>query len=274
MDRGSLSKLPIHFLLIIGGIAAITPFLWMVSTSLKLPPEALKFPPSLLPHIPQWSNYLEAWREAPFARYFLNTIIVSTSVVASVLLTSALAAFAFSWLEFRGREALFVGFLSMMMVPMVVYLVPSYIILSKLHWLDTYWALIVPWGANVFSIFLLRQHFKTIPRDLYDAAIIDGCSPFGFLWRVVLPLSKAILVTVALFSLIGSWNSFMWPLVVTNSDKMRIIQVGLANFSQESGTRWTLLMAASTFCVAPLLLVFFFAQKKIISSFARSGLKE
>lgn len=220
-----------------------------------------------------WSNYLRAWNKVDFPRYFFNTILVSVTVMISVLITSCMSAYAFAKMEFAGRDKLFIGFLSMMMVPMPVYLVPSYIILSKLNWIDTYWALIVPWLAHVFSIFLLRQHFKTIPRDLYDAAKIDGCSDWIFLWKIVVPLSKSVLITAGLFSLIGSWNSFMWPLIVTNSPDLRVIQVGLSYFSQEQGTDHELLMAASTFCIMPILIVFFFAQKRIISSFARSGLK-
>jgi len=264
----------LYLILTAGSLTMILPFFWMLATSLKTPPEALRFPPTFIPEIFDFSNYVEAWRAVPFLTYFLNTIFVAFSVMLLVLTTSSLAAYAFARMEFPGRETIFLLFLSMMMVPMPVYLVPSYVILSRLGWVDSYYALIVPWAAHVFSIFWLRQHFRTIPNDLYDAATIDGCSRFGFLWRIMIPLSKSILVAVALFSLIGSWNSFMWPLVVTNSVSKRIIQVGLAYFSTEQGTQYTLMMAAATFCIAPLLILFFIAQKQIISSFARSGLKE
>jgi len=264
----------LYLTLALGSVTMILPFFWMFSTSLKTPPEALRFPPTWIPKVFDFSNYVNAWRAVPFPLYFLNTIFVAVSVMILVLITSSLAAYAFARMQFVGRETLFLLFLSMMMVPMPVYLVPSYVILSKLAWVDTYYALIIPWAAHVFSIFWLRQHFRTVPNDLYDAATIDGCSRFGFLWRVMIPLSKSVLVAVALFSLIGSWNSFMWPLVVTNSVSKRIIQVGLAYFSTEQGTQYTLMMAAATFCIAPLLAIFFVAQKQIISSFARSGLKE
>ena len=267
--RGTL-----YLMLTVGSVTMILPFLWMISTSLKTPPEALRFPPTWFPQIFDFSNYVDAWRAVPFPLYFLNTVFVAFTVMIVVLMTSSLAAYAFARMNFPGRETIFLLFLSMMMVPMPVYLVPSYVILSRLGWVDTYYALIVPWAAHVFSIFWLRQHFRTVPNDLYDAATIDGCSRFGFLWRVMIPLSKSVLVAVALFSVIGSWNSFMWPLVVTNSVSKRMIQVGLAYFSTEQGTQYTLMMAAATFCIAPLLIVFFIAQKQIISSFARSGLKE
>ncbi|KPL18149.1 MAG: ABC transporter permease [candidate division Zixibacteria bacterium SM23_81] len=267
-------RIMLYLILALGAATMILPFFWMLSTSLKTPPEALRFPPTWIPQVFDFSNYIDAWRAVPFPLYFLNTIFVALSVMVLVLITSSLAAYAFARMRFPGRETIFLLFLSMMMVPMPVYLVPSYVILSKLGWVDTYYALIIPWAAHVFSIFWLRQHFRTIPNDLYDAATIDGCSRFGFLWRVMIPLSKSILVAVSLFSLIGSWNSFMWPLVVTNSVSKRIIQVGLAYFSTEQGTQYTLMMAAATFCISPLLAIFFVAQKQIISSFARSGLKE
>jgi multiple sugar transport system permease protein len=218
-------------------------------------------------------NYAEAWHQAPFARYYFNTILITVFVVAGVLVTSSLAAYAFARMKFWGRDNIFLLFLSMMMVPQPVYIVPSYIVLVRLGWIDTYQALIVPWLAHIFSIFLLRQHFKTIPDDLYDAAIIDGCSRFAFLWRVILPLSKAVLVAVVIFTIVGTWNSFLWPLVMTNTPEVRPLQVGLARFSQEQGTNHELMMAAATFSIAPLIVAYFFAQKQIIQSLATSGMK-
>jgi len=221
----------------------------------------------------RFGNYAEAWSQAPFARYYFNTIFVTIFVVAGVLVTSSLAAYAFARMKFWGRENMFVVFLSMMMVPQPVYIVPSYIILVRLGWVNTYQALIVPWLAHIFSIFLLRQHFKTIPDDLYDAAIIDGCSRFAFLWRVMLPLSKAVLVAVVIFTIVGTWNSFLWPLVMTDTPDVRPLQVGLARFSQEQGTSHELMMAAAAFSIAPLVVAYFFAQKQIIQSLATSGMK-
>jgi multiple sugar transport system permease protein len=264
----------VHLLLVAGAVLMLLPFVWMLSTSLKTPLEALQFPPTWVPRPLRLANYAEAWQAVPFPRYFLNTIFVTAAVLAGGLVTSCLAAYAFARMEFPGREVLFFAFLAVMMVPMPVYLVPSYLIMSKLGWIDTYLALIVPWTASVFTIFLLRQHFRAIPSELYEAAVIDGCSRLGFLWRVVLPLSRAVLVTVILFSIIGSWNSFMWPLVMINRKLLRPVQVGLAYFAQGEATEHTLLMAASTFCIAPLVLLFFLAQRQIIESYAKSGLKE
>jgi len=223
--------------------------------------------------MPHWENFAKAWKKVPFGLYFLNTIFVALTVMVGVIFTGALAAYAFARMRFVGKDALFYLFISMMMVPQPVYLIPSYVLLNHLGWLNSYQALIVPWLTNIITIFLLRQHFKTIPQDLFDAAAIDGCSRFRMLWQIVLPLSKSVIATAAIFSVIGSWNSFMWPLVMTNSEELRVLQVGLSYFSQEASSQTTLLMAASTFSIAPLIALFLVAQRQIISSFASSGLK-
>ncbi len=220
-----------------------------------------------------FENYKEAFTKVPFKRYFINTLFVSFSVVFGVLVTGSLAAYAFATMRFKGRDFIFYLFISMMMVPQPVYLIPSYVLLNHLGWIDTYNALIIPWIANIFTIFLLRQQFKTIPDELFDAARIDGCGRFRTLWTLVLPLSKSVIVTSAIFGFIGSWNSFMWPLVMTDSPAIRVLQVGLSYFSQEASAQTSLLMAASTFSILPLVILFLFAQKQIIASFASSGLK-
>lgn len=247
-----------HLLLILGGIIMLLPFLWMIWTSLQQG---------------GFGNYAEAWNKVPFGRYILNTLLVTFLVVGGVLVTSSLAAYSFATMKYRGRNMLFLLFLSTMMVPQPVYLAPSYVLLSKLGWIDTYAALIVPWVANVFTIFLLRQHFRTIPITLYEAAVLDGCSRLKYLWKVVLPLSKSVLVTVILFNIIGSWNSFMWPLVVTHSENLRVLQVGLSYFNQEQSSNYSLLMAASAFSTLPLIILFLFVQKRIVASYSRSGMK-
>jgi len=220
-----------------------------------------------------FENFQKAFTKVPFKRYFINTLFVSFSVVFGVLVTGSLAAYAFAIMRFKGRDFIFYLFISMMMVPQPVYLIPSYVLLNHLGWIDTYQALIIPWIANIFTIFLLRQQFKTIPDELFDAARIDGCGRFRTLWKLVLPLSKSVIVTSAIFGFIGSWNSFMWPLVMTDSPAIRVLQVGLSYFSQEASAQTSLLMAASTFSILPLVILFLFAQKQIIASFASSGLK-
>ncbi len=267
-------KTVVYGILTLGALGMILPFFWMVLTSLKSPNEALRFPPNFVPEQFLFRNYVDAFRQVDFARYFLNTVIMTLGTTLGVYLTSVLAAYAFARLKFRGREALFAFFLSVMMVPMPVYLVPSYIILSALRWIDTFLALVVPWSVNIFSIFLLRQHFRTMPNDLFDAAKLDGMNHLQILWYIVLPLSKPVLITVGIFNVVSSWNAFLWPLIVTNSDSMRTIQTGLAYFAQEASTNYPLLMAASTFTILPLVVLYFFAQRHIMESYVRAGLKE
>jgi len=219
-------------------------------------------------------NYVRVFQKVPLARYFMNTVIVALLTLIGVLITSALSAYAFARMRFVGRDVLFYFFISMMMVPEPVYLVPSYVLLNYLGWVNTYQALIVPWIANIFTVFLLRQHFKTIPQDLLDAAAIDGCSQFKMLYKIILPLAKPVIATASIFSVIGSWNSFMWPLVMTNDPELRVLQVGLSYFSQESSTQTTLLMAASAMSILPLIFIFLIAQKNIMASYTASGMKE
>ena len=188
----------------------------MISTSLKSEDEAIQFPPDLLPHQWRLSNYLEAFKLVDFSRYFINTVIMTLGTTVLVFFTSIFASYAFARLKFFGREILFSAFLAMMMIPMPVYLVPSYVILSHFQWIDTFFALIIPWSANVFAIFLLRQHFKSLPQELFDAAAIDGLNHFQILKNIVLPLSKPILVTIGIFQIVANWNSFLWSLILRN----------------------------------------------------------
>jgi multiple sugar transport system permease protein len=210
MKRG-LRLAPVHIILILGALLMLTPFFWMITTSLKTPAESIQFPPTWIPKSPQPQNYPEVFHKIALPRYFLNTLILTFFTLLGILVTGTSAAYAFARFDFWGREVLFMGFLGLMMIPLPVYLVPSYMILFQLGWIDTFLAMIVPWTVNIFAIFLLRQHFKTIPQDLFDAARIDGCSRFWMLWKVVLPLSKAQIVTIIVFDIISSWNSFMWP---------------------------------------------------------------
>jgi multiple sugar transport system permease protein len=267
-------KTLIHTVLVVGACVMVMPFFWMLTTSLKTQQDAIKFPPDILPRELVFGNYLEAFRQVDFSRYFLNTAVMTFATTVLVFVTSIFAAYAFARLKFPGREVLFMAFLAMMMVPVPVYLVPSYVILSHLGWIDTFLALIIPWSVNIFAIFLLRQHFMTIPQELFDAAHIDGFDHLNMLVRIVIPLSKPVLVTVGVFQVVASWNAFLWPLIVTHSDSMRTIQTGLAYFAQAESTNYPLLCAASTFTIMPLIVLYFFVQRHIMESFAHSGLKE
>jgi multiple sugar transport system permease protein len=218
-------------------------------------------------------NYVQAWKAAPFARYFANSFFIASCTAMGVLITSALAAYAFARLNFYGKNVIFTLFLATMMIPFEITMIPNFITISNLGWVNTYQAMIIPWIASVFGIFLLRQFFATIPHDLYDAALLDGCGHFRFLTQIVLPLSKPALISVGLFNFLGSWNAFTWPLIVTREEKMYPIQVGLRYFVTESGTATQELMAAAAITILPLLILYFFAQRQFIEGISTTGLK-
>lgn len=271
----------VHLLLIAGSAVMIMPFLWMISTSLKGQGEVFTYPPQWIPTEFRWQNYVQAWQAAPFPRYFLNSIFVALAVTLGDLITSSLAAYAFARIRFPGRDAIFAIYLSSMMIPHQMTIIPSFLVLKTLgdFWrplgLDTYFALIAPFVAGAFGIFLLRQSFMTLPNELEDAAVLDGCGRLGFLWRVVLPLSRPALATLALFTFMGNWNSYLWPLIVTNSNTMRTVQIGLRYFvGQEGANQWGLLMAAAVFVSLPIVLFYLFVQRQFVQGIAATGIKQ
>jgi len=219
-------------------------------------------------------NYKFALEAQPFYRFFLNTIFVTITVTGVSLFFASMSAYAFAFFKFPFKDTLFMMMLGTMMLPQQALLIPNYIVLSKIGWINTYLSLIVPWLASAYSVFFLRQFFLQLPKDLFEAATIDGCSRFQFYYKVVLPLSKPPMVTLGIFSFLANWNSFVWPLIVTNDTNLRVIQVGLSYFSSEAGTRWGPLMAASTMTILPLVIMYFLAQKQFVESQATSGMKE
>ncbi|MGE8202960.1 carbohydrate ABC transporter permease [Heyndrickxia sp. NPDC080065] len=273
MPKEALSKSFVYLLLIIGGILMLLPFVWMISTSLKASNEVMMMPPKWIPSTFHWDNFVKAWEAAPFGRYTLNSVIVLVLSTIGELITTILAAYAFSRIQFYGKEIIFAILLGTMMVPGEVLLIPNFVTLVNLGWIDHYEALIVPWLASIFSIFLLRQFFLGIPKELSYAAKIDGCSDFRFLWSIMVPLAKPALITIALLKAIGSWNAFLWPLIATNSKEMRTLPVGLTSFSTETGTVYELLMAASTMIILPMIILYLILQKYIIEGVAKAGIK-
>ena len=266
----------VFWYLVLGATALIVmmPYLWMVSTSLKGSGEMFSYPPNWIPKAWHFQNYIDAWNAAPFGRYFFNSVAVATAVMAGQLVTCSLAAFAFARMEFKGKNFVFALFLSTTMISTQVTLVPSYLVLKELKWLDKYQGLIVPFLANAFGVFMLRQYFMTIPRDLEDAAKLDGCGRLRFLWSVIIPLSKPVLAAQALFAFMGNWNSYLWPLIVTTSTEMRTLQIGLRYFvSQEGGTQWGMYMAAAVFVSLPIVLFYFAIQRSFVEGIASTGLK-
>ena len=266
-------RLMLYVLLFVGCAIMLFPFFWMITTSFKTQSEALRVPPQWIPVSFRWQNYIEAWNAAPFGRYFFNSFFMAITTTVGEVFTTILAAYAFAKMKFFGKGPLFAILLGTMMIPGQMLLLPNYVTLARIGWLDSYQALIIPWLVSVFGIFLLRQFFMSIPDELRDAARIDGCSRFRFLFTIVVPLSKPAIFTVALLKFMGSWNSFQWVLIMTTSPEMRTVPVGLQVFSSEIGTAYEKLMAASVLAIIPILALFLFTQKQFIQGVARTGIK-
>lgn len=264
--------LALHALLIVGSVVMLLPFAWMLSTSLKTPPETFTYPPIWIPSEIAWNNYTRTVSAMPFGRFYLNSAIVTASVTVLQILASSLAAFAFARLRFRGREALFLLYLATLMIPFQVTMIPNFILVRTLGWYDTYQALILPPAFSAFSTFLLRQYFRGIPLDMDEAARIDGASSFRIWWSVILPLSGPVLAALAIFVSLNTWNDFLWPLIVTNSERIRTLPVGLSTFQGQFKTDWNLLMAGSVIAMLPMLLIYIVGQRWFIRGITLSGL--
>ncbi|HEY3107412.1 MAG TPA: carbohydrate ABC transporter permease [Chloroflexota bacterium] len=263
-----------YALLIVGGLLYTAPFLWMISTSLKEPGAAIEFPPRWIPSPVEWGNYGRAWKVLPFGDFTRNSVVYAAASLIGQLLSCSLAAFGFARISFRGRDAWFAVLLATMMLPSQVTLIPQFILFKNLGWLDTLLPLIVPtFFGQAFYIFLLRQFFLTLPTELDDAARIDGAHFFDIYWRIVLPLAKPALATVAIFSFVYHWNDFFGPLIYLTTPEKMTIAVGLQLFRGQWGTDFSLLMAASTAAVLPVILLFFFAQKTFVQGIALTGMK-
>lgn len=261
------------FLVILAAsIIMLLPFLWMVSTSLKEPGAVFGLQLQLIPKPIVWDNYKRIFEVLPFGRFYWNSIVTSAAVTLLQLVTCSFAGYAFARLKFPGRDTLFLGYLATLMIPGQVTIIPNFIMLRMLGWIDTYQALILPNAFSAFGTFLLRQFFSTLPADLEDAAKIDGCSHFGIYRHVILPLSKPALSSLTVFTWLGQWNSFIWPLIVINSVKMNTLTVGLRTLQGQYNTQWTLLMAGSVLALLPVLILFVLAQRTFISGMALSGM--
>lgn len=300
MDKAR--KVLIYVLLTVGAILMVFPFFWMITGSIKTYNEIIANPIVWWPKKVLLDNYVTAASYAPFVLYFKNTLIVSFFNTFLTLLTTILASFAFSRLIFKGRDLLFSILLSTLMIPSQMLIITNYVTIAKMGkmfkalpsklpafimetfpslnetipnmaGMDTYSALIIPFTASIFYIYMLRQFFNQIPEQLYFAAKVDGCSDWKYLWTIMVPNSKNALITIGLFNWIASWNAYIWPLLVTNTVEKRVLSIGLKYFSGEAGTDYHLLMAAGTIVVMPLLILYLFARKYIIEGVSRSGTK-
>jgi multiple sugar transport system permease protein len=270
-----LTTLLKHGFLILFGFFFILPLIWMLSTALKTDQQVLAYPPRWFPDPMRWSNFPDAFNFVPFATYVKNSLVVSILSVLGALVSCTLPAYGFSRLEWKGRDVLFILVLSTLMLPYQVTMVPLYVIFNKISWVNTLNPLIIPhFFGNAFFIFLLRQFFLGIPKDLTDAAVMDGCSDLRILWSVILPLAKPALMVVMLFQFLGSWNDFLTPLIYLNDKSLFTISLGLATMRSSYGlSRFSLIMAATSLFVVPVIILFFFAQKTFIQGIAFTGMK-
>jgi multiple sugar transport system permease protein len=251
----------------------IIPFLWMISTSLKPLVQVFVYPPQWIPRPILWSNYSELWQEMPFGRFALNSTKMAVSVTLGQLLTCSLAGYSFARIRFPGRDVLFLAYLATMMVPGQVTMIPMFILMRELHWIDTHYALIVPALTSAFGTFLMRQFFLGLPVDLEDAAKLDGCNPLDTYWRIALPLSRPILATLAVSTFMGVWNDFLWPLIMINTESKRTLTLGLASLIRQYTTDWTYLMAGSVMMLLPIVVLFFIAQNYFVQGISLTGMK-
>jgi multiple sugar transport system permease protein len=277
MNSRTLTKLgrrsALHLALIAAAFVTLLPYLWMVTTSLK--PIKLTFqPPYLIPHHFVWHNYIDAWRAAPFGHFYVNSLVMAVAIAAGQVVTSAMAAYAFDRLDFPFKNTLFFMFLGTLMIPLPLLLIPSFVIIERFGWLNTFWALIVPRLWTGFGVLLMRQYFRTLPRELDEAAMIDGSTRLGVLFRVLLPLSRPAIATLGLFAFLFAWNDFLWPLIVLDDPNKFTIQLGLANFAGKYGTQWVSLMAGTVTATVPVLILFLCVQRWIIRGLTVGAINE
>jgi multiple sugar transport system permease protein len=276
-QRAVLRNIPVYLALIAVSVLVLFPFFWMVTTALKEQTKIFLFPPQWLPSPVQWGNFADVFKVQPqFPLYFWNSLYTSVLVTVGTCLFAALAGFAFAKLQFPMRNLIFLILLTGMMIPTEVTAIPMFNWFTKLQLTDTHFPLIVPpmlGAGGMFGVFLLRQFFIAVPSELDEAAKIDGCSPWTTFWRIMFPLAGPSLATLAIFTFLHSWDNYFDPLIYISSDRLFTLPVGLKLFTDTAGTEWQLLMAASVIATLPLLIVFFFAQKRFIEGVALTGLK-
>ncbi|WP_433938051.1 carbohydrate ABC transporter permease [Paenibacillus lautus] len=268
----------LHYLLLLAvSVVMMTPFVWMVSTSLKQPADVFVFPPQLIPSPIRWANYAEVLETIPFHLFYGNSVYIALLVTVGTVLFSSMAGYSFARIPFWGRSLVFLLLLSTMMIPNEVIAIPMFLFMRELGWINTHLPLIILpiFGAGgVFGVFVMRQFFLGIPKELEEAAMIDGCSRLRIYSTIMLPLAKPAIATLIIFTFLTSWNDFFDPLIFINDRKLMTLPLGLSLFTDESGTSWHLLMSASVMATLPLLIVFFFAQKQFVEGVSMTGLKE
>ncbi len=263
----------IYLFLIIGAVSMILPFAWMISTSLKGTNNVMVYPPEWIPNPAVWSNYPKAIQDFPFFQYLFNNIKICALIVLGTVITSSMAGYAFARMRFPGRNVLFLVILAVIMIPGQITMIPVFLLVKDLGWMDNHVALIIPSIASPFGIFLIRQYMLTLPRDLEDAAYVDGCGVVRIFLKIILPLTKSALAALGVITLMGSWNSFIWPLLLISTKSKQMMTVGLLQFQSAYQTKYNLLMAATVLSILPLFLVYIFCQRYFIEGIAVSGIK-
>lgn len=269
----SSAKLVGYLLLSVGAVAMVMPFVWTVAASFKTYTDMFWNPYRLIPTEWTWSNYVEVFRQVPFHLYIFNTVKITLLSTTGVLVTSALAAYAFARLQFPGRDIVFMGYLATMMIPRQITLVPTFVLMKWFGLLDTHASLILPGMFSAYGTFLLRQFFLTVPRELEEAATIDGCGYIRRFTTIILPLSKPALATLGIFTMLQVWNDFLYPMVFIQSDTLRTISLGLSIFRGDLDIQWNIIMAATTVSIIPMTIAFLSAQRFFVEGIALTGLK-
>jgi multiple sugar transport system permease protein len=267
-------KLTVFYLLLVVILAVfVTPYLFSVFASFKTLPDILAQSPARPPTSPTWANFKDIFTEYDFGRYLANTLIVTVILTAGQVIFSMMGAYAFARMEFPGRNWLFWMYLATLMVPNVVTLIPLYVMFAKSGLLNTYWAIFLPYVFGVpQAVFLMRQFFMTIPKEVMEAARLDGCSESRILWRIVVPISRPIIITATLLAVVFGWNNFLWPLIVTNSNSLDVLSVATANFNSNFSVQWNLILAASLVALIPMVILFAIFQKQIVRSISLTGI--
>lgn len=262
-----------HVFLVLGSFLAVGPFIWMFLTSIKTFEETIQIPVKFLPDIPRWENYAIISDKLNFPRLYLNTILVALMMIVGQILIVTICAYAFDRLKFPGKNVLFLGMLALMMVPGQIFVIPRFKIMVSLHLTNTLIGLVLPGLFNIFGVFLMRQFFSTIPKELDEAALIDGCSYFRIYWNVLLPLVKSGITTLAILTMLGAWKDLMWPLINNSRAEMMTLAAGLAMLIGEHTTYYEQVMAGGVIAVLPLIILFVIFQKQFVAGIAQSGIK-
>lgn len=273
MRTSPLRRWAVRTVMIVIGVVMFFPFAWMVASAFKSNKEVLAYPPTLLPEEWHPENFVRVFTDVPFALYMMNSAVVAVTVTAFALILHAMSGYALATLRFRGREAIFIGVIATMMVPFYSLLVPLLNISKTLGWIDSFAGLIIPWIPHAFGIFLMRQHFLSFPRELKDAAAVDGAGALRTFFQVALPTAYPMLASLGIIYFIGNWDRFLWPLIITNSPGLLTVPLGLVQFQGQYSTQWALLMAAAVIASIPTLVLFVVLQKRIVAGVTMSGIK-